>query len=55
MMFPAFVDGAIDIAAVDENRMELVLCTSDVMYDGRFANNVWLHETTASYHQASLG
>lgn len=41
---PAFVDGAIDTAAVDENRLELVLCASDVMYDGRFANNVWLHE-----------
>ena len=41
---PAFVDGAIDIAAVDENRLELVLFTSDVLYDGRFANNVWLQE-----------
>ena len=40
----ALVDGAIDIAAVDENRLELVLFPSDVMYDGRFANNVWLQE-----------
>ncbi len=41
---PAFVDGAIDTASVDENRLELVLFPSDVMYDGRFANNVWLQE-----------
>ncbi len=40
----ALVDGAIDISAVDENRLELVLFTSDALYDGRFANNVWLQE-----------
>lgn len=41
---PAFVDGTVDIAAIDENRLELVLFPSDVLYDGRFANNVWLQE-----------
>ncbi len=40
----ALNDGAIDISTVDENRLELVLFPSDVMYDGRFANNVWLQE-----------
>jgi molybdopterin-containing oxidoreductase family iron-sulfur binding subunit len=37
-------DGEIDISAIDENNIEVVLYPSESLYDGRFANNVWLQE-----------
>lgn len=38
------VDGVVDTDAINKNRMELVIYPSDALYDGRFANNVWLQE-----------
>ena len=38
------VDGLIDLDVIDEKRLEVVVYPSDAVYDGRFANNVWLQE-----------
>lgn len=37
-------DGALDIEAIDDKHIEVVIYPSDALYDGRFANNVWLQE-----------
>lgn len=38
------IDGIIDGDVIDDKRIELVIYPSDTLYDGRFANNVWLQE-----------
>ncbi|MGN6544157.1 MAG: TAT-variant-translocated molybdopterin oxidoreductase [Aureliella sp.] len=40
----SFADGEIDIATINPDRIEVVIYPSDALYDGRFANNVWLQE-----------
>ena len=37
-------DGTIDLEAIDDKSLEVVIYPSDSLYDGRFANNVWLQE-----------
>lgn len=36
--------GTIDLATIEDGQIELILCESDAIYDGRFAKNVWLQE-----------
>ncbi len=40
----SFTDGAVDMDTIDDKRIEAVIYPGDTMYDGRFANNVWLQE-----------
>jgi Fe-S-cluster-containing dehydrogenase component len=36
--------GRVDLDSIEEGNIELLLCESDTLYDGRFAKNVWLQE-----------
>jgi MoCo/4Fe-4S cofactor protein with predicted Tat translocation signal len=36
--------GTIDLESIENGKIELILCESDALYDGRFAKNVWLQE-----------
>lgn len=36
--------GTIDQTSIENGKLELLICESDTIYDGRFAKNVWLQE-----------
>jgi MoCo/4Fe-4S cofactor protein with predicted Tat translocation signal len=36
--------GTLDVDAIENGKLELLLVESDTLYDGRFAKNVWLQE-----------
>ncbi|MBX3420714.1 MAG: TAT-variant-translocated molybdopterin oxidoreductase [Pirellulaceae bacterium] len=36
--------GELDLEKIENGSLELILCESDSLYDGRFAKNVWLQE-----------
>lgn len=40
--------GSIDLETIENGKIELLLCESDTLYDGRFAKNVWLQELPQS-------
>ena len=40
--------GKIDLESIENGSLELLLCESDTLYDGRFAKNVWLQELPQS-------
>ena len=40
--------GSVDLDAIEQGSLELMLTVSDSLYDGRFAKNVWLQELPQS-------
>lgn len=40
--------GSLDLESLENGKLELVVCESDTLYDGRFAKNVWLQELPQS-------